>query len=257
MFKKVSGAACLDDYAMLHKDHLVGDIFGKAHFVGDHQHGHPLIRQLAHDGQHLPGQLRVQGGGRFIEVDDLRVGGDGTGDGHPLLLTAGELVGIVILPIQHPHLVQGLAGFDDGLGLGYLPAHDQALSDIFQGRPVAEQVVILEHKGRLFSQAGNFLFRDTPHVKVVPVKDHRTVPGILQEVHTAEQGGFTGTAGADDSYHIAFFYRQVNASQHLQRTKGFLNISDFQHGHTSCFSYAPSFASPARWSQVSTVENIR
>ena len=49
------------DVAIVHEQHLAGYITGKAHLVGDDDHGGVLVRQLADDAQHLAGQLGIQG----------------------------------------------------------------------------------------------------------------------------------------------------------------------------------------------------
>ena len=46
--------------------------------------------------QHLLGQLRVQGAGGLVKAEDFRVHAQGAGDGHPLLLAAGQLVGVLV-----------------------------------------------------------------------------------------------------------------------------------------------------------------
>ena len=48
-------------HAFIHKDHTVGDIFGKFHLMGDDHHGDIQIRQGFDDFQHLTGQFRIQG----------------------------------------------------------------------------------------------------------------------------------------------------------------------------------------------------
>ena len=123
--------------------------------MGDDDHGDLALRQGADDLEHLPGQLRVQGGGGLVEAEDVRFQGQRTGDGHPLLLAAGELVGIVPRPVAQAHLGQQLLG----LGLDLLtgsrfllalevrPLLGQQLTgqrDILQGGVLGEQVEGLE-----------------------------------------------------------------------------------------------------------------
>ena len=43
---------------------------------------------------------RVKRAGRFVAEDDFRVGRQRAGDGHALLLAAGKLAGIVVLPVR-------------------------------------------------------------------------------------------------------------------------------------------------------------
>src|SRR6266545_5794503 len=84
-------AARLGDHAGRDEDELVADSPCKPHLVGDHHHGHALAGEALHDAQHLPDQLRVEGGGRLVEEHELGVHGQGAGDRHPLLLAAREL----------------------------------------------------------------------------------------------------------------------------------------------------------------------
>ena len=74
--------------------------------MGDHQHGHAVLRQRLHDAQHLAHHFRVQRGGGLVEQQHLRVHGQGAGDGHPLLLAAGDLPGLGIDVGGHTHLFQ-------------------------------------------------------------------------------------------------------------------------------------------------------
>ena len=79
--EKLMRGSLLHHYAVLHENGLGGNIAGKAHLVGDHQHGHALFSQLPHHAEHLASQLRVKGAGGLVKVNDLRVGGKGAGDG--------------------------------------------------------------------------------------------------------------------------------------------------------------------------------
>ena len=45
--------------ALVHKQDLVKTLLGKAHFVGDDDHGHIAIGKALDDGQYLVGQLRI------------------------------------------------------------------------------------------------------------------------------------------------------------------------------------------------------
>ena len=123
--------------------------------MSDHQHGHALFGQLPHHAEHLAGQLRVKGAGGLVKIDDLRVGGKGAGDRHPLLLPAGKLAGVVVGAVGKAYLGKHLHADFIRLLLGQLPRHNEPLGHVLQGGLVAEQVVVLEHKGGLFAQSGN------------------------------------------------------------------------------------------------------
>ena len=106
MIDDLPGLALLHDHAAVHEDQLVRHIPGEGHLVGDDDHGGLLLRQGADDLQNLAGELRVQGGGGLIKAEDVRGQGQGPGDGDPLLLAAGELVGVVSRPLCQPHFGQ-------------------------------------------------------------------------------------------------------------------------------------------------------
>ena len=125
---------------------------------------------------HLAGQLRVKGAGGLVKVNDFRVGGKGTGNRHPLLLSAGKLAGVVVGTVCKPYLGKHLHADLIRLLFGQLTRHDQPLGHILQGSLVAEQVVVLEHKGGLFAQPGNVGAAGMGKVKAFAVKYQ--LPGI-------------------------------------------------------------------------------
>ena len=116
--------------------------------------------------------------------------------------------------MQHPHA--DLLG----LGLGHFPGHDQPLGDVLQGRLVPEQIVVLEDKGGLFSDAGNVALGGIVQRHRLPVEDQLPVVGGFQKVD------------AQNGHHIALFHGQAHALQHAQPIEGLVNILDFQHCHT-------------------------
>ena len=78
--------------------------------VGDDEHGAAglgLILQQLED-LHAGAEVEVA---RGLVGDEQRVaGGEGPGDGHPLLLAAGQLARVVVQPLGQPHLVEHLGG---------------------------------------------------------------------------------------------------------------------------------------------------
>ena len=104
--KELLRGGLLHHHAVLHEHGLGGNVAGKAHLVGHDQHCHAIGGQVPHHGQHFHGQLRVQRAGGLVKIDDLGVGGNGAGNGHALLLPAGELVGVKVLAVEHTHLFQ-------------------------------------------------------------------------------------------------------------------------------------------------------
>ena len=71
--------------------------FGRARIVADHQDCLAVfLRKPVDDVHDLVGAFAVEVAGRFVTEKEGRIGDDGPGDGHPLLLSAGQLAGIVL-----------------------------------------------------------------------------------------------------------------------------------------------------------------
>ena len=64
--------------------------------MGDHDHGATFLGQALDHFQHFAHQLRVEGRGRFVKQHHLGLHRQGAGDGHPLLLAAGEKCRVLI-----------------------------------------------------------------------------------------------------------------------------------------------------------------
>ena len=73
MFKDIGGGAFLGNHAVGHIDHMVGNIPGKGHFVGDDDHRQAVLGQLPHDGLRDIAEFlnKVYGEGRVtVEIED-------------------------------------------------------------------------------------------------------------------------------------------------------------------------------------------
>ena len=89
--------ATLDDLALGHHAHGVGEMADDAEVVGDEQHGHaaPLLHILEErEDLRLHGDVERRRG--LVGDQQVRLVGDGHGDHHALALAARELVGIVV-----------------------------------------------------------------------------------------------------------------------------------------------------------------
>ena len=91
----------------MQEDYVRGDVARKAHLMGDHDHGFPLFRQLLHNAQHFAHQFRIKRRRRFIKQQHIGFHRQRAGDGHALLLAAGEMHRIFnLLAFVNPHLRQ-------------------------------------------------------------------------------------------------------------------------------------------------------
>ena len=53
---------------------------------------------------------------------------------------------------------------------------------------------------------------------------------FLQQINASQEGGFAVTGGADDAHHLAPVDFQIDAFQHMEGTKGFFQIFNFDNG---------------------------
>ena len=68
----------------------------------------PLPVQLLEDRHDLDAGARIQGSRRFVGQDQLRIVDQAARDGDALLLSAGELAGVMIGALRQTHDRQGL-----------------------------------------------------------------------------------------------------------------------------------------------------
>ena len=233
---------------------MIGYAAGKLHLVGHDQHRHALLGKAAHHVQHLADQLRIQGGGRLVEVDDLRVQGKASGDCHPLLLAAGELDRVAFKLVRHADPGQGMDCTLSGLFSVDFPSGRQAEGDVFEHRLVQKQVVALKHKGSLLPDPRNLLFGDCVQIvgPIVEGQGSRVRP--LKEIDAAQEGRLAGAGGSQDGDHVALLHRQINALEDLLPVKGLAHAVHFQYLHRFSPPSAFSFFSPRRCSQVRRVQ---
>ncbi len=119
-----------NDGACVHEYDPVGHFPAKSDLMGDDQHGHSGLRQFLHDAEDFANQFRIQSGGGFVEEQDLGVHGQGSGDGDPLLLAAGQLVGIGVRLFRQSNPRQKRQSFLAALFNGAFLNPDGALQKI-------------------------------------------------------------------------------------------------------------------------------
>ena len=125
--------------------------------MGDEDHGVALFVQLLKHPQHLPAGMGVQRARRLVGQDDRRVAGQGAGDGHTLLLAAGELVGLVPELAAQAHPLQRC---DGAVARRCAAAHagvDEGDFHVFQQGQLGQQIVLLEDEAQLLVPDGRQL----------------------------------------------------------------------------------------------------
>jgi len=112
-------------------------------FVRDHDDCYAGFVKL---GQHVHNLVGLCGGeiaGRLVRENYFGAVYQGSGDGHTLLLPAGELVGVVMQPVAKSHLAQTFFGYDfavAGAGINQRQRH------VVRGAHAREQIELLKNK---------------------------------------------------------------------------------------------------------------
>ena len=139
------------DNAVGNEEDTIGHVFGKAHFVGYDDHGHAAFGKLFHNGQYFAHHFGVQSTGRFIEEHDIGVHGQGTGNGHTLLLTAGKLMRIAFGFFFQTNAAEEFQGALFGLFFAHFFEFHRGQHDIFLYGEVGKEVETLEHHTDFFT----------------------------------------------------------------------------------------------------------
>ena len=163
MGEDVLHPAFLGHLAAVQNGDAGADLLDNAHLMGDDDHRDPqLLVQLLQKREDGIGGGGVQSGGGLIAEKHLRVRSQRPGDGHPLLLAAGELGGIGTCLFLQTHQIQQFQRLFLSLGLGYTgKLHGEA--DIFQTGPLHQQVEALEDHADLFPGLPQLLGGDGTH----------------------------------------------------------------------------------------------
>ena len=125
----------------------------------------PDCVQLVHQVQHIAGGTRVEVAGGLVGQDQVGLGDQRPGHGHPLLLPTGQLAGTVLHPPGQTHL--GQRGHGPLLALAAAHAGvDERQLHVLPGRHGGQEVELLEdeadapvaHLGQLgLAHAGHVL----------------------------------------------------------------------------------------------------
>ena len=216
MGKELLGRSFLHDQAFVHEDDTVGHLLGKAHLVGDDDHGHALSGQVLHDVQHLAHHLRIQRGGGLVEEHHVRVHAQGAHDGDALLLSSGKLGGIGVGAILQAHALQQAHGLLRRGGRRLVQQHHGRKGHVAKNGHVGKEVEVLkDHAHPLPVQVDVGPWVQDVHAFKIDGAFRRA----FQQVQGAQQGGFSRTRRPDDHRNLPLAQLQIDAVQGLEGSK--------------------------------------
>ena len=218
----------LDDLALVHEHHAVGDLAGKTHLMGDHQHGHAVLGEADHGVEHLLDHFRIERGGRLVEQHDLRVHAERARDRDPLLLAAGQLAGIFVGLLRDLDPLEVMQRDLLGFLLRHLAHPDRRQRAVFQHGEMRKQVEMLEHHADVAAHLVDLL-------EVVgqldAVDDDAALLMLLEPVDAADHGRFAGAGRPADDDALAAHHLEIDVAQHVEIAEPLVHADDFhRHG---------------------------
>ena len=246
--------AVLDFFAAVHHEHVVGDFGDDAEVVRDEDDGHAaVVAQLAEDFEDLGLDGDVEGGGRFVGDEQLRVAGEGHRDHDALLLAAGHLVRVgidALLGFGDADFAEQLDRFAAGFGFADSLVEDDRFHDLS-----ADGEHRVQRRHRLLKDHADVAAADRLHLPLgqadqiaAEERDFARFDagGRGEEPHDRERrDAFAGTAFADDAERAALleFEREIvdGFDDAFFGVEEGAEVVDFEEGWHKCVS---------RWSLV-------
>lgn len=199
-------------HAVAEADDAVGMV-GNVLFVGDEDHGVASGMDLPEYFHDLVGSLGIEVTGRLIGEYDGRIVHQCPRDGDPLVLPAGQFIGLVMAPVGQVYFIQHMEGFLHPLLLGHARI-DQGQGHIFGSSKAWQQVELLENKADLF--VPHFGQVVVGHLAYVLAVQHIGAgSGCVEAAKNIHQGTLTRTRRPHQGYIFVPENVQRNSLQHL------------------------------------------
>ena len=200
------------DLAVPQEEHPPG-VAGRLHGVGHHHDGLAPGVDLRKEAEQAVGGLGVQGAGGLVGQDDLRLRDKGPGHGGPLLLPAGDLVGVLLQQLRNAQLLR------DGPELAahalvVLPRQHQGQEDVILKGEGIQKVKILEDEAQVRPpESGEIPLPDGP--QGVSVQQHLAVRGPVQGRQNVEKGSLAGAGLAHDGHILPGLHAEIHVAESL------------------------------------------
>ena len=221
----------LDDLAVEHDRHPIGDRERFFLIVG-HQHGgHPgLAQDLPHVLAHRCAQVGIEVGKRLVEQDHLRLRSQGAGQRHALLLPPRELVRSPLSQTGQPDRRQRRR--DPGLAVRGVAR--QAERDVARHAEMGEEGVILEDHADPAPLGWNPPAAGSGGVvDAVPADLDRPGMGPLEPGDDPQRRRLAAAAGSEQGQKLAALDVEIDAAEHLDVAVALLEPAHAQGGHRS------------------------
>ena len=165
----------------------------------------------------------IERAGGLVGQDDFAAVHQGAGNGHALLLAAGELVGLVVFLAFQAQIGQKPGGAFIPLFLIHAGIHG-GQRHVFARAQCAQEVVALENEAELApAQRGQFVAAHLHGFHAVDLI--RTGSSAVEAAEDVHQRGFAGAGLADDGDEIAFLDGEADVFQNVDAVGAFAEIA--------------------------------
>ena len=187
---------------------------------------------------HIHTKPGVQVGQGLVQKQEFGVGGHGAGNGHALLLAAGQLVGIAVHILLDAHHPEGI--LDAALDLLLRQLLDlQAEGDVLPHSHVGPEGVGLEHQVQP-AFAGFCVIGQIRVDHLHAVDGHDAALWLFQAGDDAQRGGLAAAGRAQQGHEVAVLNDQVDVAQNVVIPIKLVDMLQFDSAHDS--SSLPRFA---------------
>lgn len=226
----IDNAASLNDFAFFHDSHLVADFLDHLHFMGDEDNGQiEFFVEAFEKLQHFIGCLRIQGRCGLVAKQDVRVIGQGSGDGDPLLLAARQLGGVGFFLVPDANDVQQFPNLGSLFFLAEL-AMLQGKGHVVKNGLGAEQVEVLKNHSDFLPSLPELLAVEAG--QVFSANEHLAGSRFLKQVDGSDEGTLSCPRKPDNAINIASLNCEadiVHSVDSLALAEDHMDIFEFNH----------------------------
>ena len=189
------------DAAVAHFDDALR-VDGDVRLVRDEDDRDALLVQLLEERHHFDRRARVEVAGRLVGQDQRRLGHERAGDGHALLLAAGELARLVVETLAESDALQRRGGERARVALAAAAVVEQRQLDVLERAGARQEIEALEDEAELLVADGG----ERVLVEAVDAHAVEQVRAVGRRVEAAEdvhQRRLAGAGRAHDGDELA------------------------------------------------------
>ena len=153
------------------------------------------------------GRTGIEIAGWFIGKNDFGATNNGAGDGNALLLTARELIRVIVFTLLKVKTSEGARGLLEARGLS-VTSVDKWESYVFNNRKVFDEVEILKNKADFFGAEFGLTARRNAG-NIFATQNILAMGGTIKKANNVKKSGFTAAGGAHNHDKLTTFDGEV------------------------------------------------